>query len=132
MGTNYYHIAQEPCPCCKRPYKPRHIGKSSGGWCFALHVYPDEKINTLEDWIELLKTGQIVDEYDQEISSEQLINKMTLRRRNITLAPSAEWLRRNQAVLGPYNLARSQIDGVRCIGYADHRTPVDYFVGEFF
>jgi len=45
MGTNYYLVKNErpPCPCCERTYVQErlHIGKSSGGWCFALHVIPE-------------------------------------------------------------------------------------------
>ena len=51
MGTNYYlYEGSEACPTCKRPFEPLHIGKSSAGWCFSLHVIPEEGINTLDDW----------------------------------------------------------------------------------
>lgn len=38
MGTNYYAV-KEPCTSCNREFPQLHIGKYSGGWCFALHVY---------------------------------------------------------------------------------------------
>ena len=38
MGTNYY-------------LNDRHIGKSSAGWYFALHIYPEENINSLDEVI---------------------------------------------------------------------------------
>ena len=41
MGTNYY-LSSKPCSCCGRKDSQRHIGKSSAGWVFALHVYPDQ------------------------------------------------------------------------------------------
>lgn len=38
MGTNYYLHSQDPCEHCGRSYPELHIGKSSAGWVFALHV----------------------------------------------------------------------------------------------
>src|SRR5450631_1105933 len=37
MGTNYY-LQLPGCDHCNRAGDRLHIGKSSGGWCFALHV----------------------------------------------------------------------------------------------
>ena len=128
MGTNYYHTPHEPCEKCKRPYEPRHIGKSSGGWTFALHIYPDDEINSLDDWIERFKTGKIHDEYGQEISRADMVSTIALRKRDRP-APTGEWLAQNHAAPGPHNLARAQIDGAHCIGYGEGTW--DYFVGEF-
>ena len=63
MGTNYYLVKGEHYPESDPAHplsgilKPGtggplkiHIGKSSGGWCFSLHVYPDHGIHTLADW----------------------------------------------------------------------------------
>ena len=38
MGTNYYWQESEPCAACGRGYEQVHVGKSSAGWCFSLHV----------------------------------------------------------------------------------------------
>lgn len=53
MGTNYYLHTKPDCECCGRGFEPLHIGKSSGGWCFSLHVMPEDNINTLDDWGEI-------------------------------------------------------------------------------
>lgn len=50
MSTNYYLRESKPCPTCGHSNKPRHIGKSSVGWVFTLRIYPEEGINTYEDW----------------------------------------------------------------------------------
>ncbi len=50
MGTNYYLHEKPDCECCGRPFEALHIGKSSSGWCFSLHVMPEDMINTLDDW----------------------------------------------------------------------------------
>lgn len=50
MDTNYYWHSQPDCDCCGRPHAPLHIGKSSGGWAFALHVIPEQGIHSLDDW----------------------------------------------------------------------------------
>ena len=53
MGTNYYLYQKPDCECCGRPFEPLHIGKSSAGWCFALHIMPEDGISTLLDWCAL-------------------------------------------------------------------------------
>ena len=70
MGTNYYLHTRQPCECCGRPYERIHIGKSSGGWCFALRVMPEENINDLEDWKKLWwqQGAWIEDEYGAKVS----------------------------------------------------------------
>ncbi len=63
MGTNYYWHEKEPCKCCKRDYKPIHIGKSSIGWTFTFHGTDD--ITSYKDWIKCLESGGIIkNEYD--------------------------------------------------------------------
>ena len=58
MGTNFYWLAEPSpeCPTChQRPVETerRHIGKSSAGWCFSLHVYLDgEGPADLDQWRE--------------------------------------------------------------------------------
>ena len=60
MGTNYYLLQDSESDL--------HIGKSSYGWAFALHVYPDLGIDDWEDWIPLLFFGEIRDEYGSRVS----------------------------------------------------------------
>jgi hypothetical protein len=58
----------------------KHIGKSSGGWVFALHVYPEDGINDLEDWERLWsQSGLIIDECGDEVSVEEMRRTITDR-----------------------------------------------------
>lgn len=128
MGTNYYYHDKEPCPCCKREYESKHIGKSSFGWCFSLHVYPDEGISDLDDWIKLFNEPgtYILDEYGNEISVEKILDVITNRRgasdswddfeKRILLLYSSEedFHRRNYSERGPNYLLRHSLRG-NCI-----------------
>jgi len=66
MGTNYYLQKKsgtcQTCGHCSED--PKHIGKSSGGWCFSLHVYPEENITTVT----------IVNEYGETISPRHRVD----------------------------------------------------------
>ncbi len=72
MGTNYY-LHKTACRCCGHKPEPIHIGKSSAGWCFMLHVIPGE-IEGLSDWLRLMMEANtiIVDEYNAIISPEEM------------------------------------------------------------
>lgn len=78
MGTNYYYerASKGPCPeCGHEDEAPRlHIGKSSAGWVFALHVIPEEGLNTLDDWEALWNRpgGQIRNEYGDHVAPESM------------------------------------------------------------
>ena len=127
MGTNYYlHQRGNLLERLERD-EPlvRHIGKSSGGWCFALRVYPDEGINSLTDWYHLLRRDNniIKDEYDCEVTLEELIEVITNRSwRPRVFQPTDRcpteqaMLDLNHAVYGPNNLLRSKI-GEHCSGH---------------
>jgi len=80
MGTNYYWTEREPCECCGRPFESLHIGKSSAGWNFSLHIHPDEGIVNLEDWKARWATGgTITDEYGRTISIGEMVATITKR-----------------------------------------------------
>lgn len=75
MGTNYYwHDVTTP-------FTPIHVGKSSGGWCFSLHVYPENNINDLEDWLKIFdnRMGYIRNEYGESVSRREMIDIITNR-----------------------------------------------------
>ena len=84
MGTNYYFAPQPPCECCGRPFEALHIGKSSVGWAFALHVIPEKNINTLDDWRRLWTAPGVVirDEYSRNISTDEMEKIITNRKQN--------------------------------------------------
>jgi len=87
MGTNYYW-RYNICDKCNR-YDELHIGKSSFGWAFSLHVYPEQKwadddyivIENLEDWKEKFTTegSKIFDEYNREVSKDEVLDTITNR-----------------------------------------------------
>ena len=137
MGTNFY-VRFEPCKTCGRSDEEYHIGKSSGGWCFTLHVEPDENINTLEDVKKIWeKSGsKIYDEYGGEISSEKMMEIITDRKwKRKKFMPDGwykseeEFYEKNHAVKGPNGLVRHKIDGDHCIGHGEGTW--DYITGEF-
>lgn len=101
MGTNYY-LQVDCCERCGRSSDKLHIGKSSAGWCFSLHVEPNEGINTLEDWQKRWSqpSARIVDEYGDIIPAEQMMQTIVERK----------WH-------GGDGLRRHEIDGKHCLGH---------------
>lgn len=86
MGTNYYWYPSPQCEHCGREDKPIHVGKSSGGWVFALHVYPEnylsDKIKDLKGWQRLFDIGgsYIRDEYGKIIKRHDMMKIITKRK----------------------------------------------------
>jgi hypothetical protein len=111
-----------------------HIGKSSGGWCFALHVNDD--IRSLDDWKEKWKDGVITNEYNEKVSPEEMLEIITKRRcLPLKISPIDPWytseedfLAKNNAEIGPNNLLRHKI-GRHCIGHGEGTW--DLMEGEF-
>lgn len=140
MGTNYYYRKSSR-------HEKIHIGKSSGGWCFALHVYNGNEglfqitlrgikiwptIQSLNDWKKLFEYpgAKITDEYGNEHTPAQMLNVIE----NRSWAHQREWTpeeyEKNQAEPGPNGLVRSKIDGKHCVGHGSGTW--DLMVGEFF
>jgi hypothetical protein len=139
MGTNYY-LHSPVCECCGRSDEPLHIGKSSAGWCFSLHVIPERGLNTLDDWKELwairANQGQlkIVDEYERTLTADEMTKIITERKadesgavpfgysswHSFHYANCSEW--------GPNNLLRQRL-GHSCVGHGEGTW--DYIDGEF-
>jgi len=135
MGTNFYLYDQPPCEKCGRPFKPKHIGKSSAGWCFTLHVEPDEGIHDLGDWRErwAKPAAYIENEYGDRISPEEMDSIITKRGpgRHTPDEPdpwSPRDYEQNYAVPGPNGLVRHRI-GRFCVGHGEGTW--DLVVGEF-
>jgi hypothetical protein len=146
MGTNYYLHPRADCECCGRPFEPLHIGKSSRGWCFSLHVIPEDGINNLDDWRERWsqRSAFIRDEYGSPVTAEQMESTITERGRSGSDAswdrfgsgfPFSRYLneehfhRNNNSERGPNFLLRHRVDGRHCIGHGPGT--YDYIVGEF-
>lgn len=90
MGTNYYFHPKPTtsCPTCghTRTAEPIHIGKSSVGWTFGLHVRPRYWIGgpipqDLDAWRErfLEEGSKIQDEYGQVITVVDMLRIITDR-----------------------------------------------------
>ncbi len=131
MGTNYYvHYKGNP---------QFHIGKSSGGWCFSLHVYPEKGIETLEDWEPIFEHNNIETEYGKTITKEDMLTVIAEREGCIGFDdeedipyPYESWEEfwdAHNAVPGSKGLLRAEVDGVHCIGHGEGTW--DYMVGTF-
>lgn len=139
MGTNFYYCKEPtkpPCEKCGRPFpdESKHIGKSSVGWCFALHVYPEEGINTLGDWINIWKSKEfgedcIKNEYDHNIIVDEMIDIITNRSWDRKEPPSQKFLDDNYAIEGPNGLLRCKLISNHCIGHGNGT--YDLYIGDF-
>ncbi len=118
MSTNYYfHKPDEaPCGACGRGHDPLHIGKSSFGWTFALHVIPELGLNDWPDWERFLRDtdGEIRDEYQETLSLDDLREIVTNR----------SWRYGD-----PNRLRRAKIHGELCVGHGAGTW--DLLAGEF-
>lgn len=137
MGTNFY-LHRNTCNHCGRSDPPKHIGKSSGGWAFSLHVYPEEGIRDLDDWIPIfedVKNNLIKDEYGETLTPGAMQAEITERNWKVDAkipygyADWEEFHRRNYSEPGPYGLTRAKIDGQRVISHG--KGTWDCMVGEF-
>jgi hypothetical protein len=128
MGTNYY-LKTAACECCglHDERKTMHIGKSSYGWCFALHVgkwlndADDEpQASNLEDWQALWSREGwvIVDEYKRDVTPEEMLRIITMRGGQYGYSKEGQ------------EVARHQIDGRHFIGHGPGT--YDYITGTFF
>lgn len=117
MGTNYY-LYGVPCPCCGNRPPPYHIGKSSAGWYFTLHIDPAKGISGLDDIMALCeKPGALIrDEYGDAVPLSKLRSIITDRMWKTS--PSSDiFLPQNKAEIGVNGLVRMLVDGQFCIGH---------------
>ena len=137
MGTNYY-LMQEKCEHCMATPKKRHIGKSSAGWCFSLHIYPNEGVRSLGDWRRWFdKEGTYIrNEYGEDISVPQMLSIITERHWKGNGGPPPHpyksWIdfhNRNHTRPGPNGLLRASVDGTHCVG--NGTGTYDYIIGDF-
>lgn len=128
MGTNFYWT-EESCAACGRGDEEVHIGKSSVGWVFALHVYPDDGVKTIADWMKRFSVegSSIRDEYGTRIHPSEMVYRIACRTGS-GKPRSAIFYADNHAEPGPQGLLRQKIDE-RCIGHGEGTW--DYIVGEF-
>lgn len=128
MGTNYYLHEKPACNECHRPFdEPKHIGKSSAGWCFTLHVIPSAGIHDLSDWERLWSQegAWIADEYGQRIGVREMYDIITKRSRTESWEKAPwgysdwhEFHQRNQSEKGPNGLLRHKL-GPHCLKHGE-------------
>jgi hypothetical protein len=123
MGTNFYIKDQDGMGL--------HIGKSSAGWCFSLHVYPEHGINSLDEWKSLFcdPYALIQDEYGRFVTPAEMLDWITNRSWDGAAQHPQIIYDQNHAERGPNGLMRSKVDGVHCVGHGEGTW--DYIVGEF-
>ena len=146
MGTNYYLYdktkPQHKCENCGHTNGEKHIGKSSMGWHFALHVIPEENIRTLGDWRTLFYDDRYIikDEYDEEITPNYMLEIIENRKRNkppfpytdfngVTYTSLEDYADRNNLEIGYGNLFRHKLGEGYCVGNGEGT--YDYILGSF-
>lgn len=124
MGTNYYaaKVASPPCDHCGRFDEDDrlHIGKSSAGWCFGLHVIPERGLNSLGDWKQHLSSPDVIieDEYGNRVSFKEMVSIISERHRPDPPDWDQEQYVTNHAEPGPNNMIRHKI-GQHCIEHGE-------------
>lgn len=130
MGTNYY-LYTNICSHCGRSDR-MHIGKSSGGWCFSLHVEPEDPSfpHSLKEWEALWNQPgtRIENEYGEEVGNSAM-KTIIADRSWVSVVPISEelrlqkWFQQNHAIQGPRGLARHTLDIY--VGWGDPDDPTN-------
>lgn len=138
MGTNYY-LTLDTCEHCGRSDESLHIGKSSMGWCFGLHVIPEEEIGSLDDWEALFRRpgATIRDECGRVLSADEMLARIR-NRGGRPFDDRTEWMgyrdeadfhAKNHSERGPNGLLRRRLMGGHVISHGDGTW--DCCIGEF-
>lgn len=132
MGTNYYAHCERVVghgAVVTVEEEVLHIGLSSGGWCFSLHVIPEKGLDSLTFWVSyIVKNGcTIKDEYGDTISASEMVSIIVDRqgREGVDLHRYIN----NDSEIGPNNLLRHKMDGKWCVGHGEGTW--DLIAGEF-
>ena len=135
MGTNYYARKYDHDTCT---VSSLHIGKSSGGWNFSLHVISQRDSDfdnagrpllCLEDWLPVFDTHRIFDEYDREITKEEMLDIIANRHGVFGEILTLEEARRAGGEVGINNLIAHKVDNSFC--YGTEGGTWDLIAGEF-
>jgi len=134
MGTNYY-VQIDKCKHCGRFSEEFHIGKSSAGWCFTLHIIPEMSIHTLGDWKKFWRDKTIADEYGRQLTEDEMLNIIINRSWDCgedeipyRYKSWDDFHRLNDSEFGPNGLLRYKI-GSFCTGHGEGTW--DYVKGDF-
>jgi hypothetical protein len=128
MSTNYY--LAKTCGECGHSER-LHVGKSSAGWTFSLHVEPDRDgfPSDLPGWSALFADPgwAIEDEYGRLLSEAEMTAVISERSWPAGKHEGFDWLA-NHAQPGPNGLVRHTRGG-HCIAHGDGT--YDLITGEF-
>lgn len=137
----------------RNDYPHLHIGKSSCGWCFTMHIIPELDINTWDDWQEYIMNHgiRICDEDDGDITMEELKDRVENRSHDRPIGKPddifekpaiaekfdlyrgittwGDFYRQNSAEPGPNNLLRHKIESGICVAHGEGTW--DYCEGSF-
>ena len=125
MGTNYYSVKRGVTAWNGDAFwdlrdgegdAVLHIGKSSGGWCFSLHIIPERGINDLWDWLDMFLDPDriIINEYRDNIPISDMMRTITQCSRPEPNFWDDDTMQKNYAEPGPANLVRHQL-GHGCV-----------------
>lgn len=84
MGTNYY-LETYYCPCCGKPRKTEHLGKSSIGWKFLFHK--TDRIKDFKSFCDFIKEGEVKDEYGRTIDKKKLVELIESKQKDKSHIP---------------------------------------------
>jgi hypothetical protein len=103
MGTNYYTFTERKCKhkekeeycwnCFNTGFEKLHIGKSSVGWQFSFKGYK-HFIETFQDWEKFLKDKKIYNEYGEEVTYDELFDRILDKQSNPDNLNHTEYCRR--------------------------------------
>ena len=140
MGTNYYSVlkksdfteteivnmqSEEDHVKLEDSEFLVHLGKSSFGWRFSLHVYPASGIMNWNDIHELIYNAKIFDEYGDEIQYDQFCEIVMNRSRDrefpmkvmATLNTPDRFERIENGILGSYVMVKDEWEYFDATGY---------------
>ena len=147
MGTNYYLHIKKPDQKVVTPmsFNTYHIGKSSYGWAFSLHVDEYEGVNSLQDLKnKILEAGEnaiIQDEYENIFTLDELLS-VILDRSWGNYCASEEVFKTSKHMFPDdsftstrhkiyKSMRRHTIDGRFCVGWSSEEETYDLIQGEF-
>lgn len=129
MGTNYYVRDTFPSPAPAEA--DLHIGKSSAGWVFALHVIPEEGLLSLADWEKFWSEPgrEIRSEYEEVLTPEEMRAIILERSWERKTPRSVDFHKTNYSEDGPNGLVRYRLNAPGCAGHGEGTW--DLIEGEF-
>ena len=147
MGTNYYLHIKKPDQKVVTPmsFNTYHIGKSSYGWAFSLHVDEYEGVNSLQDLKnKILEAGEnatIQDEYGNIFTLDELLSVILDRSWGNYCASEEEFKTSKHMFPDDFltstrhkiykSMRRHTIDGRFCVGWSSEEETYDLIKGSF-